>query len=98
MAKLKIAQHVALHKVVHEDFVISGKNDTDFAIDASAKLGFPVNRSHVAQARETYGIPSKRENGAAAAKLTIAARLDALEATVAALFEQVNGGSHDRNR
>lgn len=54
--KHKIAQHVALHGLVHEAYAASGMTDPQFAAHASKELGFEVNSNHVQQARRTYNI------------------------------------------
>lgn len=90
MAKLKIPQHVKLHKLVVEEYATSGMDDVKFATYASEKLGFIVTRSHVGETRRHYAIKSNYDVKADEKKNTIAARVAALEQQVADLTTRMN--------
>lgn len=82
-------ERFALWNLVQAEYTASGKSDKDFALVAVEKLGFTLNDSHVASAREGLDIPNNLHAGKDMAPAAIVARVQALEAALQGLYRHL---------
>lgn len=86
---LTMLQSAELVLLIRNEYPKQKMTDTQFAEFATKQLGFQVIHSHVLSRRQELGITAGKLELAAAKKLTIIGRVEALEKEVAELKEKL---------
>lgn len=92
---LSLADSFKLMNLLSTEYVLSGKDDSDFAIYASEKLSIKVNKDHIRNRRASLEIPNNRRVAAAEKRVKRGGKIiDRIKALETALLELVARVQH----